>query len=399
VVHSGKQAAGGLSSPPYVLPASDFVHVERLLKDLPVADTSLKGLDNDLRRWIADRKIEMQDLTGAAETLATLRMDESLGQQHGGGDDDDRDGDGMLSSGDAGGEVKSPYFFSDAEKCDVYITVAECYLHEDAPVDADVFVVKAAAVAENVDMDKHEVLLLRYRTCSARVFDANRKYLPASQKYYEVSTTAQSLVDESELLQLLGCSITCAVLGKPSPHRSRLLASLAADPRLQSLSSLPSFGRHATVLLAMARQQLLSLQDMQAFEATLPSHHRAIGARNRTPCSVALMFHNIVALSKLYDAISLERLAELLPAPDKDSARRSAAEVLSSGAVYGELDLLSEMLTFHRGQSSGEDRNSSKRDGVDSKWDDAIETFAGRLQRAADWADRECDKYDGSGGK
>ncbi len=156
-------AVAVLQGTTYKLPSSDFPAVERLLKDLPLADTSLKGLDNQLRRWIADRKIDGGDLTGAAETLATLRMDGVLPPSSEGRGEDDDEGVAAMDTRVELVAAAGPYYFPDAEKCDVFVTIAECYLQEDQPVDAEVFVMKAAAVAENVDKEKHEVLLLRYR--------------------------------------------------------------------------------------------------------------------------------------------------------------------------------------------------------------------------------------------
>ncbi|CAM9600461.1 unnamed protein product, partial [Ectocarpus sp. 12 AP-2014] len=108
-------------------------------------------------------------------------------------------------------------------------------------------------------------LQMRYRTTAARILDAHRKFLDASVRFYELSL-AQSKgleVDPDDLLQLLGKAITCAVLGKAGPQRSRQMGVLLRDERVESL---------ARVLTKMYTEQILRKHDMEAFEEVLYAH-------------------------------------------------------------------------------------------------------------------------------
>jgi hypothetical protein len=51
---------------------------------------------------------------------------------------------------------------------------------------------------------------------------------------------------QHELLQLLGSSVTCAILGKAGPQRSRILGTLHKDERKASLETLgKNYSAHA----------------------------------------------------------------------------------------------------------------------------------------------------------
>ncbi|CAM9716301.1 unnamed protein product, partial [Hapterophycus canaliculatus] len=145
--------------------------------------------------------------------------------------------------------------YTDAQKAEVWVKVAEAYLECDETDAADNFCTKArtqqqrarkstgsAASAAMQDVTDW-ALQMRYRTTAARILDAHRKFLDASTRFYELSL-AQSKgmeVDADDLLQLLGKAITCAVLGKAGPQRSRQMGVLLRDERVESLARVPGF--------------------------------------------------------------------------------------------------------------------------------------------------------------
>lgn len=127
-------------------------------------------------------------------------------------------------------------------------------------------------------------------------------------------------VDQGDLLELLGKAVTCAVLGKAGPQRSRVLAVLYKvcshervyvhmhmgvcircvcasvcnmyclysfdpksmifwqDERLASLEQLPQFASHPAILAKMHTEQLLLGDEMSTFEASLMPHQRAVSS-------------------------------------------------------------------------------------------------------------------------
>ena len=174
--------------------------------------------DNKLRHLLFDFHVEEGDYAEAARILSGVRME------------------------DAEGGV---YYMKPLEKCDVYVKVAECYLEEDLTVEAEGAVGKAGSVIETnnisfpskddseddtpkmaVNSEEQEgiiTLLLRYKSTHARILDANRKFLQAAMKYYDLSTAYlhTDKIDTDDLMIMLGKAITCAILSPNSAQRQR----------------------------------------------------------------------------------------------------------------------------------------------------------------------------------
>jgi COP9 signalosome complex subunit 4 len=113
--------------------------------------------------------------------------------------------------------------YSDNEKADIFVKCAEAFLADDASVDAEVFVNKARVPMEGVT---EWTLKLRYKVVLARILDANRKFTEAAKQYYELSTLNHQDLNQDDLLELYVKAITCNILGKTGPQRTRNLGLL-----------------------------------------------------------------------------------------------------------------------------------------------------------------------------
>ena len=69
----------------------------------------------------------------------------------------------------------------------LHFDILEAFLEEDEALEAEIFVNKASAFMNSVS---DWSLQLRYRVTAARVMDANRKFIDAAVRYYELSTTS-----------------------------------------------------------------------------------------------------------------------------------------------------------------------------------------------------------------
>ncbi|GMH50315.1 hypothetical protein TrRE_jg9457, partial [Triparma retinervis] len=222
------------------LPNVPIDNLPTLTTCLSLSGTSLTcGSDNRLRRSIYQTYIDAGDFSEAAATLSTLRFDSALPN----------------------------YTFTPSEILDVYVTVSECYIEDDDSVKAEVFVGKAASVVAQVDPASTEVL--RFQSTRARVLDAQRKFLQASEFYYQLSTATHPSIHPPDLLLLLAKSCTTAVLGKSGPRRRKVLSLLACDARLVQLSSIPGCVAHSDIVLRMHRLELLGTTSTAAFAGTL----------------------------------------------------------------------------------------------------------------------------------
>ena len=74
------------------------------------------------------------------------------------------------------------------------IQTAEYWLDDDDAVNAEKYFNKAAQIIHWV---KDQTLIIRYKVCHSRIMDSKRKFLVASQSYYELSN--QQGVDPADL--------------------------------------------------------------------------------------------------------------------------------------------------------------------------------------------------------
>lgn len=136
------------------------------------------------------------------------------------------------------------YPLTDETKADIYIKCAECFLEIDESVDAETLVNRASSVMSNVN--PATAVNLRFKTTFARVLDANRKFLEAALRYYDLSTTKilevrtfwpevyieveaflALQIAREDLYALFAKAITCAILGKVCNQRNRILFILS----------------------------------------------------------------------------------------------------------------------------------------------------------------------------
>jgi len=114
------------------------------------------------------------------------------------------------------------------DKAQKYVQIAEYYLEAGEPVEAEIYNNRASSIIHNV---QDFPLVLRNKVCHARILDSRREYLQAARSYYALSTESNKNIMESDLIQLLTNSATCAILASAGPARSRLLATLYKDER------------------------------------------------------------------------------------------------------------------------------------------------------------------------
>ncbi|RHY42394.1 hypothetical protein DYB34_002032 [Aphanomyces astaci] len=232
---------------------------------------SFEEADIVLREVLCDLLMDEEDYIEAAKTLAAINLESSARQ------------------------------YTDEEKAEKYVKIAELYLQEDETVDAENFINRASRVIHAVGQSNWP-LKLRYQVSYARILDAKRKFLDAALRYYEFS---QSKPDVHDLLQLLSKAVTCAILAAAGPQRSRLLATLYKDERVKA-------SEHAAILEKMYMEQLLRRSDIAAFDQSLLPHQKAQLANGFTVLEQAFLEHNMLAVSKIYTSMRFQELGTLL---------------------------------------------------------------------------------------
>jgi COP9 signalosome complex subunit 4 len=265
------------------------------------------------------------------------------------------------------------YAMSAAQKTDIYVKIAECFLAEDEIAESDAAVNKAGVVVEQIaNKDQHTALILRYKSTYARVLDANRKFLAAASRYHELSSPANGvLIDDEELMVLLGKACTCAILAPSGSQRQRVLGNIANDTRLAELERIPEFSSHAKILKKMYTQQILRKPELVQFEASLAEHQKAIMADGLTIMERGIVEHNMVAIASIYQSIYFDELAHLLGVSDS-KAEQIAASMIMDGSLDGVIDQTERLLEF------------VCTDTLQEMYDGAVSNFCMELNRVTD---------------
>ncbi len=158
-----------------------------------------------------------------------------------------------------------------SEKLAWHIDTAEFWLEIDEVGNAAMSVKKAHPIVAEVKNDPK--LVFRFKTCWARVLDAERKFYDAAMKYLDLSQSGTELkYSESDLLQTLENAVTCAILSPPSPSRSRVLGMLMSDQRSVQLRNYP-------MLEKMFKEHIVRQQEVTPIHHPPPHHHLSTTTR------------------------------------------------------------------------------------------------------------------------
>lgn len=232
----------------------------------------------------------------------------------------------------------------DRKKVETWIRIVRDFLEDDDTVAAETGLnkIKNAAAAIPVLKDSPD-LRLHYQLSQARILDSRRDFLNASAEYLNVSFN--SIADEDDRRRALSAAIKTAVLAPAGPQRSRTLAKLYKDERS---SETEEYG----ILENMFLDRLLSPTEVEAFAATLAPHQLAKTADGSTVLSKAVIEHNLLATSRLYENITTAALGQILGLKDgkddtaAEKAEDYAARMVEQGRLRGEIDQIAGVIVF-----------------------------------------------------
>lgn len=296
--------------------------------------------DTQIKHALADAFQENEDYRRAAQTLATINLESTQ---------------------------KS---VSADEKAEVWIRIVRCYLEEDDPTSAFTHLNKIKNILFNV---QNEQTKLMFQLSQGRIYDSQRAFLDAAQSYYTTSTVPN--VDEEERLEIFGKAIVCTVLAPAGPLRGRMLAKLYKDDRASQADDFP-------ILEKIFFDRLLSPAEIKAFAAKLEPHHLAKTSDGSTVLDKAVLEHNLLGASKLYNNIGFDQLGELLGI-DAEKAEDYAAKMLEQGRLAGYIDQI-DRLIFFEGEASGERKTGHAERVVGKelrKWDTNVTGLAEEVEK------------------
>jgi len=216
-------------------------------------------------------------------------------------------------------------------KVNIYVRIAQYYLEEEESVQAEIYIKRAAQFTQDV---KDPQLLLRFKSCLARIQDHKRLFLEAALKYHELS----QIVSEGERLDALKLAVTCAILAKAGPQRSRVLANLYKDDRSAKLDIF-------SVLEKMYLERVIRKSEVQLFKEGLAVHQMADLSDGYKVHEKAIIEHNLLAASKIYLNITFDELGGLLEISPQQ-AEKVAARMIVEERLKGTIDQVDRLLYF-----------------------------------------------------
>jgi len=229
---------------------------------------------------------------------------------------------------DSGQRVLDPEY-----KVNIYVKIAQLYLEDDESVQAESYISRAA---ELMHLVKDERLKLRYKVCFARIMDYKRQFMKAALRYHELS----QIVGEQERMDALQFAIICAILAAAGPQRSRMLATLYKDERSSKLDVFP-------ILEKMYLERILRKPEVQKFAQQLKPHQMAITSDGTTVLDRAVIEHNLLSASKLYNNITFAELGSLLDI-NPEKAEKVASRMMIEERLSGSIDQIEGLIVFEQ---------------------------------------------------
>ncbi|CAG8542933.1 5376_t:CDS:2 [Diversispora eburnea] len=248
----------------------------------------------------------------------------------------------------------------------IYIKIVQLQLEEDEAISAETYLSRAALLIPSC---KDQVINLTFKLSQAKIFDFKRKFLEASSKYHELSYVPELAPEDR--INCLNAAITCAVLTGAGPQRSRMLATLYKDERVQRLP-------HFSILEKMYLDRVLRPNEVKGFAETLKDHQRARLADGTTVLDRAVIEHNLLSASMIYNNITFEELGSLL-AITPDQAEQIASSMIEQNRMQGTIDQI-ERLIFFESNSSSTGHGKAVGSVLGAKWDMAIQNVCHHVE-------------------
>jgi COP9 signalosome complex subunit 4 len=303
----------------------------------------------EIRELIAEAHETNEDYIEAAETLAEIPLDTSQRK------------------------------VTNEEKVKIWIRIVRCYLEVDDTTSAETYLNKLKNVIYTVD---DAALNLHFKLSQARIQDAQRAFLGASQAYHDISLSPA--IAEEERLHTLSMAIKCAILAPAGPLRSRSLGRLFKDERSANLEE---FGMLEKVFF----DRLIAPAEADKFAQGLSPHQLATTSDGTTVLAKAIMEHNLLAASRLYSNIGFEALGALLGL-DAEKAEDTTARMIEQGRLVGSIDQIDQIIWFEGGEASGE-KGSGRAEVVVGKemrrWDANVQGVAEEVENVTNALQRE----------
>lgn len=291
--------------------------IEKCLQFLEPRAVAFEEEISNLRKHLADYLEETGDYLEAAKCLAQIPMEGSLNK-------------------------------TEQEKCAHYVHIAHLYLSEDKSEYAENYISKAGQLLDQVTNNNIKV---KYQYCFAQIQDSKKNFLKAARLYYDLSHR----VVEEEQMNALKSSIICTILAKAGPDRSRMLAILSKDERCPKIDV---FGPMEKMFFG----RIIRPNEVSSIEKHLLPHQKSELDDGSTALQKAVIEHNMLTASLIYNNITFDELGNLLGI-SAQKAERVASRMIQEKRMKGTIDQIDGIIQF---ENEGENLQT---------WDRQIESI------------------------
>ncbi|KAJ5802058.1 uncharacterized protein N7503_004508 [Penicillium pulvis] len=304
--------------------------------------TSVEEQDSQIREILAEAYESQEEYTAAARALQGITID------------------------------SSQRLVSDEDKAKLWIRIVRYYLEDEDTTSAETFLNRIKNLPSKIQ--DHDAKLY-FQLSQARILDARRRFLDASQEYFNVSLAEG--VDEGDRLTALSAAIRCAVLAPAGPQRWSTLSRLYKDDRASSVDEF-------SILEKMFLDRLLTAEEVAAFAKKLAPHQLAVTADGATVLDKAVIEHNLVAASKLYENITADALGSILGLQASvdlsagEKAEAYAARMVEQGRLRGRIDQIDGIISFETGEFDDPTFRKSLR-----QWDLGVQKLSEDVEQVA----------------
>lgn len=217
------------------------------------------------------------------------------------------------------------------EQAELQLRIAQLYLADEESAMAETFVNRVAPIIDDV---KNPNTAVKFLMCRAEINDYQTRFLDASRRYYDLSHR----VIENDQMNVLNSSIICAILASAGPQRARMLATLYKDERCASLDLYGAMEK-------MYMGRILRTHEVKSLEGHLKQHHKAQTADGSTVLEKAIIEHNLLAASSIYNNITFDELGSLLGIT-AERAEKIASAMIIEDRLSGFIDQIDGIVYF-----------------------------------------------------
>ncbi|KAJ3120247.1 COP9 signalosome complex subunit 4 [Nowakowskiella sp. JEL0407] len=232
---------------------------------------------------------------------------------------------------------------SDDYKLRIYLHIARLLLEDEDATMAETYLSRASLL---IPTTKELVIQLQYKFAQGRIADYKRQFLVAAAKYNELSYVVE--MADSERVACLVNAVTCAVLASAGPQRSRMLATLYKDERVRERQEFKDVGVYA-ILEKVFLERVLRKHEVEEFAKSLKSHQMARLGDGTTVLERAVIEHNLLSASRLYNNIRFDELGALLGIGE-EQAEGVAVRMVGEGRLVASIDQIERLIYFRVGK-------------------------------------------------